>query len=326
MDMPTFIAVVTVLSTLLCIFIILSSRLLIVRHRRKQRLTAHEDAAVLQPRIPGTPALVPRNGPPKGWDADSVKYSFAGTNTAVLNFILKWILDNDESIVPGDDSPSRIEGTLFKEGTDDDFFSDGRDTRPFPNQRKCTPEEIYSLLQNETTRSKVAHYIFMSVLLNAVSLDGSPPSSLLPLWYVDLCGLRRLREAIRGVHLSPAVSIHAHQFGAYHGEGKVSSEDVVKGYVLYLESVFKPYLKGDDTREVKADRHTDLRKAIYAAADHGMKVIGCPNYEFQYNWGERDVHNIMIHPGLSASVYVAGRLDRTEDLIKARVAPVVRSV
>ncbi|PVH80820.1 hypothetical protein DL98DRAFT_626893 [Cadophora sp. DSE1049] len=319
MDTTTFIAVITVLSALLCIFILTSSSLFVLLRRRSrtQSPPSTDPEAVAQ--IP----LVPRNAPPDGWDEWVVKDTFTGIDSAVSRYIGKWKLSRDESGVLGDDSPSRTEGLLFKEGPAQQPHDEGRDTRSFPNQRKYTPKEIYSLLQNESTRSWIMHHIFMSILLKAVSLDGSPFTSLLPFSPAELCGLRRLREALRGVELFNELEAHIHHFGAYHASGPAWAEDIQDPYIDFFDSLFEPYFKGDGS-EAKFDRRSDLRRILDAAADHGMKAIGCPYHEFQYEWGERDVHNILLYPELSASVYENGRIVRITEVVKARDVPVVR--
>ena len=196
MDRTTFIAVITVLSVLLGIFIFTSFTLLVLL-RQKKSLPSETDPEAAARDQPGI-RLVRRKAPLDGWYEGAVTDSFAGVNAMVSKYIRKWILYKDTIAVSGGDSPSRIQDLLFKGGPAQDFPGDGG-TKLFPNQREYTPEEIYTLLQNESTRSWISHHIFMSILLEAVSLDGSSEASLLPLAPRDLRGLRRLHEALRGV-------------------------------------------------------------------------------------------------------------------------------
>lgn len=342
MNRTTFIAVITVLSVFLGIFILTFCTLLLFR-RGTDSLPSKTDPEAAARDQRGI-RLVPRRAPLDGWYEGAITDSFAGIDALVSKYIRKWTISKDESAVLGDDSPSRIQDLLFREGSAQDFQGDDG-TKLFPNQREYSSDEIYTLLQNESTRPCISHHIFMSILLGAVSLDGSSEASLLPLASSDLRGLRRLREALCGVErrwhcmfhslsgrfradsstylVSDAVTVHVHDFGAYHACGPESTSSNREIYLKLFESIFEPYLKSVTFEEV-FDRRLDLSNVLNAAAEHGMKVIGCPNYEFRYKWGERDVDNIVSYPALWASIYDRGQLVREAELIKGRNDPVVR--
>ena len=138
---------------------------------------------------------------------------------------------------------------------------------------------------------------------------------------IDLSGTFKADLSICLV--SDAVTVHVHDFGAYHACGPESTSSNREIYLKLFDSIFEPYLKSV-TFEEEIDRRLDLLNVLDAAAEHGMRVIGCPNYDFRYKWGERDVDNILSYPALWASIYDGGQLVREAELIKARDDPVVR--
>ncbi|KAH7419795.1 hypothetical protein BKA64DRAFT_737919 [Cadophora sp. MPI-SDFR-AT-0126] len=322
MDRTTSIAIITVLAVLLCIFIVTSSGLFVLLHRTQSaviRTQSALDSAQTWRRFP----LVPKQAPREGWDEGTVRDSFIGIKHELDNYIRKWILDGYDTAVPGDDSPSRIEGILFKPGDAPKGHNDDQDSRLFPNPREYTPDEIHSLLQNHSTREPIISHIFMSILLKAVSLDTSVNASLLPLNPTELCDLYRLRKATRGVHLWEHET-HIHHYAAYHANDR--NEETQSMLIDFFDSLLEPYIKDTgDSFEDSLSRRSDLRKILDGAADFGIKAFGCPYHEFKYIWGERDIHNILIYPELSTTVYEFGRIAGITKMVEAQDVPVVRS-
>jgi len=197
---PTAVALAVALPLLQCLLVLLGILLFRGRQLRafdaidRQRL--HDKCAKLEKRLAAFPKAWDGQQADSGFSRGEVEGSFRTLQVILDSYVNKWICSDD----PKSDSTTRIEAVLFPEAPPKHVLATNKDTRDFPNPHQYTPAEICTFLEQADTRTAISQHIMLSILLHAISLEGYPFHTLLPLGPTDVYGLDKLKTLIRGVN------------------------------------------------------------------------------------------------------------------------------
>ncbi len=193
---PTSLVLAATLLLLLCLLVFLGRLLLRARQLHAfgaidiERL--QNKYTILEEKLAAYPKKWTSNSQDTGFSKDDVDFSLAVFSCALAHYCDRWICSD---LSPKNESVTRIEGVLFAEPRR--RFGD-RDMRIFPNPHQYTPAEICTFLERRETRESIVLHIMCSILLHAISLEGNPLESLLPLASDDMDALASLKTMVRG--------------------------------------------------------------------------------------------------------------------------------
>jgi hypothetical protein len=197
---PMAVVLAVALPLLLCLLVLLGILLLRSEQLRASdaigRQALHGKCAKLEKQLAAFPKTWDGQQQDTGFSRGEVSTSFDTLQYTLDLYVDRWI-DSGE---PRNESAVRIEALLFPEPPPKHALTVDKDTRVFHNPHHYTPAEIYTLLKKtDGTRKVISHHIMSSILLHAISLEGDPFQTLLPLGPPDMYGLDKLKPLIQGV-------------------------------------------------------------------------------------------------------------------------------
>jgi hypothetical protein len=129
-----------------------------------------------------------------GFSNEELRRSFMDFYWELELYVDKWVPSWGKSRVFHDESPERIERLIFpKPQGGESIYCAGKGPF-FPNHHQYTTAELVTFFGQEKNRQDIVRYILASILQNAISIEGNPKETLLPLNGKDIYGLNELHK------------------------------------------------------------------------------------------------------------------------------------